>query len=500
MTDFAKDMFRDVLRGDSTRPLSAQRPPQARWATVSELQGSIDLAYDPAKPGKKVLIGIIDQHLIGVDDDRHIMTVASSRAGKSVGLISNLLFYAGSIFATDPKGEVARLTAAQRASMGQRILVLDPFGVAGSGIKKWRASYNPMRVLTPNSPTFIEDAGLIAESLVVRDAAQKDPHWDESACNFIEGVIVHVATAPQYAPCRNLITVRSLLATALKSDALYEAMTENAEALMANTATADIGSYLEGAAEDFFGKTGSELSGVQSTVQRHTRFLSYRAFRSVMQDSDFSLRDLKADPKGVSLYLCFPATRAEISKRWMRIFVNQLIDAMEREETKPAAPVLACLDEFPVLGHMKQLETAAALMASFDVKLWTILQDWNQGKALYGERWETFVANAGTVQFFGNTDLTTTKYISERLGRTPVEVARTGDVGPREREAGKSGRSESIELHPLLTPDEASRLFARDDRLTRQLIFRAGKHPIIAQRVEYYAASGPLARHVARKP
>ncbi|WP_459873965.1 type IV secretory system conjugative DNA transfer family protein, partial [Endothiovibrio diazotrophicus] len=65
------------------------------------------------------------------------------------------------------------------------------------------------------------------------------------------------------------------------------------------------------------------------------------------------------------------------------MFVNQLLDAMERETTVPAAPVLACLDEFPVLGHMRQLESAIGQIASFHVKLWVILQDWNQGKALY---------------------------------------------------------------------------------------------------------------------
>ena len=61
-------------------------------------------------PGKKVLIGALGNQLIGIEDDRHLMTVAGSRTGKSVGLISNLMFYRGSILATDPKGELARLT------------------------------------------------------------------------------------------------------------------------------------------------------------------------------------------------------------------------------------------------------------------------------------------------------------------------------------------------------------------------------------------------------
>lgn len=41
-----------------------------------------------------------------------------------------------------------------------------------------------------------------------------------------------------------------------------------------------------------------------------------------------------------------------LCNRWLRIFINQLLDAMERDKTTAAAPVLVCLDEFPVLGHM----------------------------------------------------------------------------------------------------------------------------------------------------
>ena len=122
-------------------------------------------------------------------------------------------------------------------------------------------------------------------------------------------------------------------------------MLENAARLQAQADTEDIGEALAGAAEDFYSKRESELSGVLSTVNRHTKFLDYRAFRGVMQRSDFSLRDLKRNPSGVSLYLCFPATRADISRRWMRLFINQLLDAMEREQTVPEAPVLVCLDE-----------------------------------------------------------------------------------------------------------------------------------------------------------
>ena len=76
---------------------------------------------------------------------------------------------------------------------------------------------------------------------------------------------------------------------------------------------------------------------------------------------EFDLADLKRDRNGVSVYLCLPASRMGLCNRWLRIFINQLLDAMEREKTAPVAPVLVCLDEFPVLGHMRQLEDAAGI-------------------------------------------------------------------------------------------------------------------------------------------
>lgn len=512
MEEFHKDFMKDVPRGDSTRYLRQQKVPQARWMRLADVAQSTALAYDPWNPGAKILIGAIGDKLIGLEDDRHLMTVAGSRAGKSVGLISNLLFYRGSVLVTDPKGELADLTAPRRARQGQRIHVLDPFGIAGKKVSAWRASYNPLDVLERGSPTFLEDAALIAESIVVQPSDQKDPHWDESARDFIEGVIVHVATAQQHAPRRNLVTVRELLKKALwvppldegdgrkgtkrPKPLLHDEMVFNAERLEATPETADLGNAVMAGVRAFYDKAETELAGVQSTVNRHTKFLDYSAFRKVLTKSDFRLGELKSDPNGISVYLCFPATRADLSKRWMRIFVNQMLDAMERERAKPAAPVLACLDEFPVLGYMKQLEVASGLIASFGVKLWVVLQDWSQGKALYGDRWETFAGNTGLLQFFGNNDLTTTEYISKRLGKTQVEVARVGEVAQDQQSKGLSGRSESIELYDLLTPDEITRQFARDDRLKRQLVLWAGHHPMMIQRVIYYDRLGPLAPYL----
>jgi type IV secretion system protein VirD4 len=500
--EFVKDFTRDIPRGLSSRYLSEHSVPQARWQSPDVILDRQALAYDPDNPGRKIVVGAFGDKLIGIDDNRHILTVAGNRSGKSVMLIANLLNYKGSVLAIDPKAELANITAERRAAMGQKVIVLDPFNRAAERLTRYRSAYNPLAVLRLDNPTMIEDAGLIADGLVITDPGNKEPHWDESAKNFIEGLSLNVATDPVYEGDRTLVTVRELIKHALTKIppadpddeprfVVMEQMLRNAGRLQKDRSTHDIGAAIEGAALDFYEKSDRERSAVLSTVRRHTKLLDYSAMRRVLSGADFDLADLKRDPKGVTVYLCLPASRMGLCNRWLRIFINQLFDAMEREQAEPDAPVLVCMDEFPVLGYMRQLEDAAGQIASFHVKLWALLQDWSQGKALYRERWETFAGNAGILQFFGNNDLATTEYISRRLGKTRVEVSRMSEVAPEQRDLSLTGRSPAIELHSLLTPDEISRHFARSDRLKRQLVMWAGFDPMILQRVEYFDEGSP---------
>ena len=213
---------------------------------------------------------------------------------------------------------------------------------------------------------IIEDAGLIADALVITAAGSRDPHWDESAKNFIEALILHVATDPAYEASRNLITVRGLIKHALTKlpNALDEAsfgneeddepkfvvkeqMLANADRLQKTRETEHIGSAIEGGALDFYEKSDRERSAVLSTVRRHTKLLDYAAMKGVLSGNDFDLSELKANPKGVSVYLCLPASRMGICNRWLRLFINQLLDTMERKSTVADDPVLVCMDGFP---------------------------------------------------------------------------------------------------------------------------------------------------------
>ena len=217
--DLAKAMPRGGA-GSGQAQIDQGTIPCARWLDTKTVKDT--LRYDPGKYPGQMLLGLSGGVPIGTrprdadgnlkPEDRHLLTVAGSRAGKSVSMIvPNLLDYGGSALISDPKAELANLTALRRAQdLGQAVFVLDPFGKASDAVRDagLLASFNPLSML--NDPdTLIEDTDLIADALVIQSG--NDPHWDESAKRFLQGVILHVATFPRYGRKRNLCTVRDLL-------------------------------------------------------------------------------------------------------------------------------------------------------------------------------------------------------------------------------------------------------------------------------------------------
>lgn len=503
-----ESLLHDFPRGDPTRPLNDFTPPNATFVDASMMRGQPRVTW---KPGK-LFLGVVDGAVhydadgdynyvlgglpVGVDDNRHVCTFAGSRAGKGrAAIVPNMLHYPGSVLATDPKGELAAMTARRRKELGQTVHVLDPFGrTAGTypANNQMLKGFNP--VISIRDDHMVEDAALIADAVVI--SGGKDPHWDESARTFIEGVILHVRTHADYEGKRHLLTVRELVGRGAPdtSDAA-KATGYSMNALCVKMGKNDAAEgVIQRAAADFLDRGPNEKGSVLSSARRHLKFIDLfdnpkrPLGRMTLTKHDFELSDLKTGK--TTIYLVLPARHIGTCSRWLRLFVNLTLQSMEetRVETLPGrVPVLCVLDEFASLGHMKQIEDAAAQIAGFGVKLWTVLQDIGQLKALYSERWETFLGNAGIVQCFGNNDLTTLEWISKRCGKTSIETLRKSDVTGDGFRSGAKGESTATEIHELLTPDEVARWFGRDDPLLRQLVIWAGrKNPLLVMQRAYY--------------
>lgn len=263
-----------------------------------------------------------------------------------------------------------------------------------------------------------------------------------------------------------------------------------------------------------------ERGSILSFAERNTRFLDGQPMQRVLKRSarTLDLNMLKSSPQGVSVYLCLPARYMASHSRWLRLVLSSLMMTMERNKAKArnGMPVLAILDEFPILGNLKLVESAIGYMAGFGLKLWVILQDLSQLRRDYPDSWETFIGNAGVKQFFGNTDVSTLEYVSQLLGETEMrrvivdESASTqnsksrmsdadrrmrqhntnyGDTHARELEQRSQAEIQSINNRtefirmPLMAPHEIALHFSA--KSGRQLIVAAGEQPIILKRINH---------------
>ncbi len=120
--------FERLPRGIPQTSAEKGAAPRALWLNPDVMATSPFWQYEPGK----VVLGGAHGRMVGVADNRHLMTVAGSRTGKGTSVIvPNLLVYPGSVLVLDPKGENATLTARRRAEgLGHDVYVIDPFGTA----------------------------------------------------------------------------------------------------------------------------------------------------------------------------------------------------------------------------------------------------------------------------------------------------------------------------------------------------------------------------------
>lgn len=497
---------RGLPDGDRDKPSAS-----ARWPSPVELAGTLD----PWEPGMFLLGRDKAGRYYGHKDDRHVLTVAGSRAGKGVSLvIPNLLLWPGSALVIDPKGELATLTASRRSASGSpwavpmtpgqgEVYALDPFErVTGDARQFAHAAFNPMAELDPATGPGLDLAYQIADALIIQSEGD-GAHWTQGALALLRVLILYVsATEPP--DSRNLITVRRL---AMRGpDRLKELWDEMA------AMTAPEHDLIARTGEAMQARSPGERGSILASIETQTAFLEGPQMARVLSGSSFKLEQLKE--KRVTVYLCLPATRLATHGRWLRMFVTLAMDAMER--TGPLREgqdrVLFCLDEFAALGTMPTVEKAAGQIASFGVKLWPIIQDLTQLKRDYRDAWETFMGNAGLLTFFGNTDLTTTEHIAKRLGETEVlrtvesanETWQTSEGGSRGdpitallgqqpnvtttsgiNKGGGRSRGEQVQRTPLLHASEIVQAFARERG--NILVMIPDKPPYALHRVAHFS-------------
>lgn len=448
----------------------------ARWGTVEEIRKGGHLVA-PGKPAGFAL-GRVPAAPAGLDArfrfTGHVVTVAPTGSGKGIGaVIPNLLDYPGSALVLDVKGENAAVTARARRALGQAVYAVDPFAVNGDG----GAAFNVLDRLDVWNPDCVSESAILADALVIAESKGDAVHFDESAKNFLQGLMLHVAGLDD-AERRNLGELRRLLTTG-------EAEFFDVLGAMAADDTAAFGIPAR-AANTLMGMTDKERGSVLSTARRNTAFLDDPRVSAALSRSDFDLSEIKAT--AMTIYLVMPANRIGPNARFLRLFISSVITAITASNVQPAHRVAFLLDEFGQLGYMKQIEDSVSLLRGYGLAFWVFIQDLSQLKCTY-PKWQTFLANSAK-SFFGTDDYDTAKYISDSLGKSTIEfeTENTGknsgsglSGGGGSMNRGKStGTSQQFTGRELLTPDEVMHLGPE-----HPIVLVRGERPYLLDRLNY---------------
>ena len=451
-------------------------------------------AAETAAAGKSgpLLVGRspYDGQLLRYDGDGHLLTFAPTGAGKSVSVVvPNLLDYPGSVVCIDPKGAIAPITAAHRASKGQKIVLLDPFEEVEKAMRSrgqrhlWptlsTSSYNPLGLLKLAAPDEIEDvvdeARLIAAGLIFQES-EKNRFFSDSARMVLEGFILHLLSK------NGTVTLEDLFVPVFDTpDNIKKVWL----ALMRkNTAFEGHVSHLAGMIENLTGDSGA---AVWSTLYRSLNLIKSPRLLPALRPSDVDFSDLKDTP--TTVYLVLPARHLHTHGVWLRLMLSSILSQLS-DARASQYPVLLVVDECAALGRLEILETAIGLMRGYGLKLWLIFQDLPQLKSVYGERWESFISNSGLKQFFNVNDGTTADFVSGYLGNQTLYTL-SENINVQGQLPGSSIASAG---RALLTPDEVRRMGKNE-----QILFYERCKPIRAAKLCYYEDAKFRARDTGKK-
>jgi type IV secretion system protein VirD4 len=126
----------------------------------------------------------------------------------------------------------------------------------------------------------------------------------------------------------------------------------------------------------------------------------------------------------MSLYIIVPPLRLTAYRPILRMWLSGLILAMTQRKTPPKERTLMLCDEVGNLGKIDALLTAATLLRSWGLTLWTFWQNAAQ-LSIYGNQANTLVDNAGVVQVFGARNHRMAQDIANLIGGvSPEEILR----------------------------------------------------------------------------
>lgn len=412
--------------------------------------------------------------LLGVYyQDTHAITFGPAGSGKGTSAIVPNLLGTRFAFVNDPGGENTAIAIKAWRQAGYEVAVINPFGQFTEA--PWslpQNGFNPLDILDPDDPQFAAHAELLAEMLTPRSGRESgsSQFFKDTGQGFKQALIIFIKVS--------MPKDEQHLGTLYR---LCNLPAEKWEQLLADMQTCDAADGLVAAEaagmERREAQAPEEFSAIMSTVQQDLRWLADPLVRENLKRSDVDFKALKGtnkngkNVKGCIIAVVLPLEYNETHAAIPRLAMGCAIWTMQRA---PLAreKVLFIIDEAAALQKIARFPNWLATLRKYRTVLWPIFQNIGQVKALYGEEWQTFIANCGLRQFLGASDLQTAEYVQRLLGEHTTHTLSVNHEGEESRSEAKRS---------LMTVDEI--LYFDEGQ---QIVFCGNDRPMLLNKTCYW--------------
>jgi type IV secretion system protein VirD4 len=435
----------------------------ARWATARDIR-RLNLTQ-----GDGVILGAWRNTLLRHDGDDHVLVVAPTNTGKSVGVsLPTGLVWRHSYVALDLKGENWTVTAGLRSTFGPAYR----FAPTEAGAHR----YNPLTQIR-RGEAEVRDAQVLADMLVDPEGAlQTRSHWQLRAFELLVAAILwtlYIEEKKTLARLGELLADPRRPVTHLLEEMLLRPIKDGAPHPV-----------VASGARQLLDMAEAERSGVISTALGYLALYRDPVLARATEVSDFAIADIITGARPVSLYLVIPPEEISRLKALLRLVLNQILKRLTEiaaDQDGKGRRVLLMLDEFPQLGRLDFFEHALAYIRGYRIKACLVAQSLNQIAQAYGEH-SSILDNAHVRVAFACNDERTAKRISDMLGVTTETRSQMNYAGSRMSPwLGHTMVSRQEVPRPLLTPGEVMQLPPSD-----AIVLTGGSPPIRARKVRYF--------------
>ena len=450
----------------------------------------------------------------------HYVYLGSTGSGKSVtAVIPTCTFISSaqkkrSVFITDPKGEIYSTTSKMFQDRGYKVLTIDfrhpelsnKINILEPIITEYEnyMNYEKSSISAEEENKKLEYNNLAMSSLAETNrlisslatmvmqekAEQKDPFWNESAKNLLEGLIAFFLEEYKLGNIKR----EQITMTSIRKFQNSTMDTQNSKKFKEYINTREYGSKSKDALVSILSASDNTYKSITAVFGQKMNIFDDINVANVTSSSDFNFNILGSEP--VALYVIVPdedKTYFTLVTIIVGLLYRDLVKlANSNEKKKLPYEIDFILDEFANCPPLADIEAIVSVARSRGMHFHFFIQSFSQLDNVYGKDVAQIILdNCGLIYLKTNTQ-ETAEAISKRLGKKTIEASSISQSISLQNYNGN--KSTNLIGRDLMTPEEVKQLHYKT------IIFSIIGYPIFRDTVMYNKFSCYEAGVVGRKP